>query len=191
MPPEDIIPVAGPPPAGVAVADAAALLAHNNQLTAELAAARARVVQVEQADKAAHKTAAIAEALAGAPLVGKGAAAQLTALLEKEITLTTDPSTGRQIPVGPGLVPAHQYIQGLLQNNPDYAHFLKANNPLGGTGAVGGQSHPTAPAVWGGTEPAPATLGEAIMQQAKAAPRQQPAPHGADLSKSFGLGPRR
>ncbi len=188
--PEEIIPVAGPPPAGVAVADAAALLAANNQLTADLAAARAQTARLEQADKTAHKTAAIAEALAGAPLVNKAAAAQLTALLDREITLTTDPATGRQVAVGPGLVPAQQYIQGLLQGNPDYGHFLKAQNPAGGTGGVGNQSVPTAPA-WAAVEPPPATLSEAVIRDAQATPRGQATPFGADLSKPFGIRAKR
>jgi FMN-dependent NADH-azoreductase len=65
----------------------AALLTANNQITAELAAARAQAARLAEADKTAHKTAAIAEALAGAPLINKAAATQLTAYIDRAIML--------------------------------------------------------------------------------------------------------
>jgi hypothetical protein len=188
MPPDDVVPIAGPPSASIAVSDAAALLAANSQLTADLAAARARAASLEQADRTAHKTAAIAEALAGAPLISKGAAAQLTALFEKEITITTDPSTGRQVAVGPGLIPAQSYIESTLKTNSDFAHFLLARNPGGGTGGAGAQSVPTSPTpAWGNVQAPPATMSDAVMQHAQAQARVNAPSFGVDLSKPFGI----
>jgi hypothetical protein len=192
MPQEEIIPVAGAP-AGVAVADAAALVAENNRLNAELASARAQTAKLADADRAAHKAAAINAALAGAPLINNPAAVkQLGALLDREITLTTDPATGRQVAVGPNLVPAETHIRSLLQTS-DFSHFLRAQNPNGGTaGSTGAQSAPTPTLTgWGNAEPPPATLSEAIIRQAQATTRGQAPAFGVDVSKPFGLGPKR
>ena len=125
---EEIIPVAGPPPAaGLSTADASALLARTQELERSLAAERAQRARIEQTTQADKKSAAINSVLANAPLV-PGTAAQVARLLADDIALHPDPTTGQLIAVGPGFKPADQYIKEQL-GKPEWGHFLRARTP--------------------------------------------------------------
>jgi hypothetical protein len=162
--PPAAVPIAGPA-AGLSAADASALINQTASLQTELAAARAQLARSAETDSTNRKTAAIAAALANAPLI-PGTAGQITTLLEKDIALHTDPATGQVVAVGPNLTPVGTYLQAQL-GRPEFQHFLAARNPGGGTaGGTGVQSAPTAPP-WSVAEPPPTSLGEAILQGAR------------------------
>jgi hypothetical protein len=187
----EVIPIAGPPPgASIPVSDATALIRQNESLQAELASSRAATARLQEADRTAHKTAAIASALTGAPLVA-GAISQIATLFDKDVNVHLDPSTGQPVVCGPNLTPVSAFLQAQLAK-PEYSHFLMARNPQGGTaGGSGTQSSPTAPgSSWGNGEPAPpSNLMEAILHHA--ATTHRPSANAAtDMSQPFGLGRR-
>jgi hypothetical protein len=158
---QTVIPIAGPPPPPVSPAAASALIQSNQRLEAELATARAQLVRSAEVDQASRKSAAIAAALADVPLI-PGTASQLTTLLEKEISLHTDPTTGQLVPVGPGLKAATEHIHTQL-GRPEFAHFIRAQNQGGTAGGNGAQHAPTGPA-WEAAKPPPRNLTEAFLQ---------------------------
>jgi hypothetical protein len=171
---QEIIQVAGPPPPSVAVADAAALIRQNEQLQAELATTRAQAARLQEQDRTDKKHGAINAVLAGAPLV-PGTAGQLASLLERDIALHTDPGTGQVHVVGPNLTPVDSYVRTQLAK-PEFAHFLTARNPQGGTaGSQSSQSAPTPPG-WSTAPAPPATASESIEQWTRSQAGHSPDP---------------
>jgi hypothetical protein len=123
----------------------------------------------------------LARALGSQPLV-PGGAEQLTHLLRDHFVVE---QAGNSFQVRTqDFRSVGDYI-GAMLGRPEYAHFLRAQNPVGGVGGVGGQSAPTSPA-----NPAapvePKNFSEAVLMQYAAATRQSADPR-LNPTVPFGL----
>jgi hypothetical protein len=124
---------------------------------------RVQRAQVEERAKRYALDGELARALATQPLVA-GGAEQLTHLLRDHFVVE---QAGNSFQVRTqDFRSVGDYI-GAMLGRPEYAHFLRAQNPIGGTGGPGGQSTPTAPA-----NPAapvePKNFSEAVIMQMQA-----------------------
>jgi hypothetical protein len=132
----------------------------------QLQAERARLAEIENRAKRYALDGELARALASQPLV-PGAADQLTRLFRSEFVVEpagdsfkVQSSIGFQAPA--------EFIAAQLAR-PEYAHFVRAQNPGGGTAGTTGahQAVPTAPANPVQDAP-PRSLDEAIIRMAAA-----------------------
>jgi hypothetical protein len=113
------------------------------QAETALTAERERLKQVEDRARRYALDGELARALAGHPLV-VGGAEQLTKLIRHEFTVEGQGETFVVRSADFRAVP--DYVAAVLAR-PEYAHFLRAQNPGGGTGgAQGTQAAPTGPA---------------------------------------------
>jgi hypothetical protein len=130
------------------------------QARTELEGERKRLKEVEDRARNYALDGELARALAAQPLVA-GGAEQLTQLLRSKFTVQ---------PLGNGYAVQSEDFRspgdfiGAMLGRPEYAHFLRAQNPAGGTGAIGGQSTPT-PAGNPALPVEPKNFSEAILMQ--------------------------
>jgi hypothetical protein len=148
---------------------------------------RAQRATIEERAKRYALDGEISRVLAGQPLV-PGGAEQLTKLWRGEFTV--EPQGDSFAVRTPTFQSVADYVADQL-GRPEYAHFVRAQNPGGGTGAVNpaGQSAPTAPAAAAGP-PQPKTLSDAVilaMQQQSAAR----GPNDGRVNPAAGFGLRR
>jgi hypothetical protein len=135
------------------------------QAAAALDAERKKLAATEERAKNYALEGAIAQALAGQPLAA-GAASHLPGLLRSHFTVDAVGDTF--LVRSKDLRSPGEYI-GALLGTADYACFVKAQNPVGGTagGPPGTQGLPTTPA-----QPAapvmPKNMGEAVLMQIQA-----------------------
>jgi hypothetical protein len=124
---------------------------------------RARLADVENRAKRYALDGELARALASQPLV-PGGADQLTELWRGK--LVVEPSGDSFKVQTPTFQPVNEFVASQL-GRPEYAHFLRAQNPGGGTAGTTG-AHQTAPTGPPNptTEAPPASLGEAILRMA-------------------------
>ncbi len=139
----------------------AAVKTVREQKDAELTTERNTRVTLEERAKKYARDGEVARVLASQPLV-HGGADQLTALWSKEFVV--EPSGDTFVVRTPTFQTVGDFVAAQLAK-PEYAHFIRANNPGGGTaGTPGGASlaAPTGPAQTP-TGPIPKTYGEAII----------------------------
>jgi len=174
----------------------------NQELLSALEAERRRNNELEAARQETEIRSALSATIAasGRPL-SAAAADQLAQLLRPKVKLIHD--GGKQVVVGPELAPIDQFIAKAL-DSAEYAHFVRASNPQGGTGGAGAQYGAA-----GGFAPTPPPEAQfvaalqanpAMSEGEKLAvagglgllgkdkPRRAIAPNSLDPSKPFGLG---
>jgi hypothetical protein len=162
----------------------AAFNLQREQARLELEAERKRLKDTEDRAKRYALDGELARALASQPLVS-GGAEQLTRLWRDQFSVDVQ---GDSFAVRtPDFQPVSSWIAAQL-DRPEYAHFLRAQNPNGGTagGPPGLQGLPTAPAVVA-PEKQPANLSEAVLMTLAAREK-----NGADprLTPALGFGLR-
>jgi hypothetical protein len=138
---------------------------------------RAKLMAIEERAKRYALDGELARGLASQPLV-PGGAEQLTQLWRNQFMVEPEGDTFKV------RTPTFQSVGdfiGAQLGRPEYAHFLRAQNPGGGTGGASpaGQSAPTAPAAIA-PPPEPRNFSEAVilqmqaMEKAKGDPRLDP-----------------
>jgi hypothetical protein len=127
----------------------------------------------------------LARALASQPLVN-GGAEQLTKLLADQFTVEAQGNTFTVR--SSDFRPVGEYI-GAMLGRPEYSHFLRAQNPAGGTGGtVGVQSVQTAPSQ--AAPPAePKNFSDAVIMQYQAMQMTGQTDARTDPKLGFGLRP--
>jgi hypothetical protein len=164
----------------------------------DLAAANARIAQLERAEAERTKAAGVAQELRRYDLVSPAAADQLAQMIMPEVEITTAPD-GRPLIHGKDYKPLAAIVEERLRS-PDHAHFFRpkespapaspatpsvstsATSAVGQTlGAVLGAARAAAPPV--------ETLGQAMVRAAQAQKGIQGDPQ-LDMSKPFALGRR-
>jgi hypothetical protein len=148
---------------------------------------RAQRAAIEERAKRYALDGELSRVLASQPLV-PGGAEQLTKLWRSEFT--AEPAGDSFTVRTPTFQSVGDFVAAQL-GRPEYAHFVRAQNPAGGTGAVNpaGQSAPTQPAN-PAAPPQPKTLSDAViftMQQMNGA---QGADGRIDPRVGFGLRPK-
>jgi hypothetical protein len=132
------------------------------QARLELESERKKLQQTEERAKRYALDGELARSLAAQPLVA-GGAEQLTQLWRSQFTV--EPQGDSFAVQAPGFQPVGQWIAAQL-GRPEYSHFLRAQNPGGGTqgGPPGTQGLPTAPGQ-AAAPPVPQNMSEAILMQ--------------------------
>ena len=131
---------------------------------------RMQRVQVEERAKRYALEGELARALANQPLVS-GGAEQLTQLLRDQ--LVVEPQGNSFTVRTQDFRSVGDYI-GAILGRPEYAHFLRAQNPSGGTGAgTGVQATQTSPMNQTGQRE-PKNFSEAVIMQMSAAAKMLP-----------------
>jgi hypothetical protein len=119
-----------------------ALRTQREEAQRALEAERVQRAQIEERARRYALDGELARALGSQPLVA-GGAEQLTHLLRDHFVVEPQ---GNSFQVrAQDFRSVGDYI-GAMLGRPEFAHFLRAQNPAGGTGVVGGQSIPTPPA---------------------------------------------
>jgi hypothetical protein len=137
-----------------------ALRTQREEAQRALEAERVQRAQVEERAKCYALDGELARALGSQPLVA-GGAEQLTHLLRDHFVVEPQ---GNSFQVRTqDFRSVGDYI-GAMLGRPEYAHFLRAQNPAGGTGGVGGQSTPT-PAGNQAPPVEPKNFSEAVLMQ--------------------------
>jgi hypothetical protein len=138
----------------------AAVKTLREQKEAELAAEKSARIGLEDRAKRYALDGELSRALASQPLVA-GGAEQLTKLWRSEFT--AEPQGDSFAVRTPTFQSVGDFVAAQL-TRPEYAHFVRAQNPGGGTGAMNpaGQSAPTQPAN-SAAPPQPKTLSEAVI----------------------------
>jgi len=139
-----------------------ALTLLRTQSEKDLAGARADKAMIEERAKRYAKDAEISRVLAGMPLV-PGGAEQLARLFASEFQV--EPSGDSFAVRTPQFQSVGDHIAAQL-GRPEFAHFLRAQNPQGGTGGQNpaGQAAPTGPAQTQTAAPEqPKTLADAVI----------------------------
>ncbi len=140
-----------------------ALRTQREEAQRALEAERVQRAQVEERAKRYALDGELARALGSQPLVA-GGAEQLTHLLRDHFVVEPQ---GNSFQVRTqDFRSVGDYI-GAMLGRPEYAHFLRAQNPGGGTGGVGGQSTPT-PAGNPAPPVEPKNFSEAVLMQFQA-----------------------
>jgi len=155
----------------------AALDILRKQSERELAGARADRSMIEERAKRYALDGEVSRVLASHPLV-PGAVDQLTRLLRSEFQV--EPAGDSFAVRTPTFVSVNDHIAAILAK-PEYAHFVRASNPGGGTGGVSpaGQTAPTQAAQQAAPE-APRTLSDAIILTMKEMGKSSGLPGQAD-----------
>jgi hypothetical protein len=148
----------------------------------ELAAAHARIAELEGSARAATKTQAIAGALAGHDL-HPGAAGQLAALLDPTISIQRT-GDGREVVMGPAFRPLEDHIRETL-GKPEYAHF-KRQAGFQPASSPGPAAQPVTMAESWQALPGE-NLGQTMLRRAQAIRSQGGADPRLDPSKPMGL----
>ncbi len=161
-----------------------ALRAQREQAERDLQAERAARVQVEERAKRYALDGELVRALASQPLV-PGGAEQLAQLWRDQFLV--EPQGNSFNVRSKDFRPVGEFI-GALLDRPEYAHFLRAQNPAGGTGGgTGVQSVQTSPA-----NPIPQVepknMSEAVLMQMAAMQKVQANPQ-LNPTVPFGLRP--
>ena len=115
-----------------------------------------------------------------------GGAEQLTHLFKSSLSVDT---RGESFGVsGPNYVPVKDFLAAKL-GTPEYAHFIRATNPGGGTAggpASGALASPTSPAN-PAELPVPKNFGEAIIMQMQSIAKEQPSDPRYNPKAAMGL----
>ena len=151
----------------------------------ELAGARADKTMIEERAKRYAKDAEISRVLAGLPLV-PGGAEQLTRLFQNEFQV--EPQGDSFAVRTPQFQSVTDHV-AILLGKAEYAHFLRAQNPTGGTGGVSpaSQTAPTQAAQTAAPE-APKTLAEAVILHMKEMDKNRVSQDGRlNMGSSIGL----
>jgi hypothetical protein len=132
------------------------------QARLEIESTQKRLKDTEERAKRYALDGELARSLAAQPLVA-GGAEQLTQLWRSQFTV--EPQGDSFAVQAPGFQPVGQWIAAQL-GRPEYSHFLRPNNPGGGTqsGAQGTQGLPTTP-TQSAAAPVPQNMSEAILMQ--------------------------
>jgi hypothetical protein len=160
-----------------------ALKQQRESAAAALREEQARRLQVEERAKRYALDGELARSLAAQPLV-PGGAEQLTALLRDKFTVE---AAGAGYAVrSEDFRDVGSYV-GAILGRPEFSHFLRAQNPGGGTGAVGAQSVQTAAA--SSAPPAePKNFSDAVFMQFAATQKTTADPR-LNPTVPFGLRP--
>jgi len=142
---------------------------------------QARIAELEGAQLAAQKQAAIAAAMAGHDFASKAAAEQAAALIASDAQVVAG-----QV-VGPGLRPIGQHISEAL-GKPEFSHFLR---PKGVYQPAGAAAPNPAHADWATEIPGENNLSAKAIRVVKARSDADAGPPETTMSKAFGLRPRR
>jgi len=153
----------------------------------QLAAERASRTMTEDRAKRYALDAEVSRVLAGLPLV-PGAPEQLTRLFRSEFQV--DPQGDSFAVRTPQFQSVSDFVAATLAK-PEYAHFVRAQNPGGGTGGVSpaSQASPT-PAAQTAALEQPKTLSDAIILTMKEMQKTAPALGQADRGGDDGRQPR-
>ena len=147
----------------------------------------ARATNEERAKRYA-KTSELKSTLSKYPLV-PAAVDQLASLFERE--LQVDASGDNYVVRTPQFQTCADFVAAQLASG-DYAHFLRASNPNGGTaggGSSGAASTPT-PSATATQEPPPKNFGEAIVRQMQQVAKEQPSDPRLNPAAAMGLNRR-
>jgi hypothetical protein len=129
----------------------------------------------------------VATALSQFPLV-PGGADQLKVLFRGNLMAEARGDTFAVQTPGT-LQPAKDFIASQL-GRPEFAHFLRANNPAGGTGGATGAAMTTTTPAANPTQVQPKNFGEAIILQMQAIAKEQPSDARMNPAAPMGLNSR-
>ena len=125
-----------------------------------------RLQEIENRAKRYALDGELARALASQPLV-PGAADQLTKLWRSEFVVEPHGDSFK-VQSAASFQPPSDYVAAMLAR-PEYAHFIRAQNPGGGTaGTTGARQAAPTPAPNPAVDTPPSSLGEAILRLAAA-----------------------
>jgi hypothetical protein len=144
----------------------------------QLAAAQARIAELEGANQRAAKDAAINAALAGHDFASPAAAAQVAALIAPDIEIVNN------TPVGPGLKSITAHVGDRLKD-PSFSHFLKPR-PGAPPSTTAVTAAPDAALSWDDAVPNE-QLGAKILRRATAARTAGGADPRLNLAMPMGL----
>jgi hypothetical protein len=163
-----------------------ALRIQREQADQQLASERSAKLAIEERARRYALDGELSRVLASQPLV-PGGADQLTQLWRSQFNVEVqgDSFTVRT----PTFQSVGEFISQQLAK-PEYAHFIRAANPGGGTAGTsgGGLSAPTAPAN-ASPEPQPKTLSEAVILTMQTMAKKGVADPRLDPAAGFGLRP--
>jgi hypothetical protein len=130
----------------------------------------------------------VSRVLASAPLV-PGGAEQLTQLWRNQFVV--EPQGDSFSVRTPTFQSVGDFVTAQLAR-PEYAHFIRASHPGGGTAGTTGahQAAPTAPANATNQEPQPKNFGEAIILQMQEVQKSQPTDPRMNPAAPMGLNSR-
>ncbi len=163
-----------------------ALVLLRKQSDEQVNAERLSKAQVEERAKRYALDGELARTLASQPLV-PGGAEQLTQLWRNQFAVEPQGDTYAV------RTPTFESVEAFVTRNlaqPNYAHFVRAQNPTGGTGAPqgGALSTPTPAAnILSDAPVQPRNLGEALLLQMKENARKPIGSSATDVGQSFGL----